>query len=85
MGMAMQAWNTCVGKMEAREWGFKVIVYRQKQAGGRAICFFFLSIYFGFFKAIIKKNCTNQYKEVAILEKSLKENIPLELNFQNFC
>lgn len=49
---------------------------------------FFLSIYFGFFKAIIKKKknpVQSIQKKVAILEKSLKENIPLELNFQNFC
>lgn len=61
--------------------------YRLQTKTGRrqSHLLFFLSIYFGFFKAIIKKKLYNQYKKVAILEKSLKENIPLVLNFQNFC
>lgn len=73
-----------LGKMEAREWGSRLSSTDKNRPAAEPLLFF-LSIYFGFFKAIIKKKLYNQYKKVAILEKSLKENIPLELNFQNFC
>lgn len=49
MGMAMQAWNASVGKMEAKEWGSRLSSTDKNRPPTAEPFAFFLSIYFGFF------------------------------------